>query len=100
MYGGYIIEEAEVKELYANPKHPYTLGLIGSLPQIHEQAHTKTILHRGDAPVLYQKPHACPFAPRCTWVTEKCWQENPLLEPVAPGHRVACWVDTKSGSKR
>jgi oligopeptide transport system ATP-binding protein len=100
MYGGFIIEESEVKELYANPRHPYTLGLLGSLPQIHEKQHTKLFSIEGMPPVLYQKPVACPFAPRCTYVLERCWNENPPLEQVAPGHRVACWVDTKNGSKK
>ena len=99
MYGGYIIEEAGVYDLYANPRHPYTLGLIGSLPQIHEESHKKLFSIEGMPPVLYQKPTSCPFAPRCSFVTERCWKENPVLEPVSEGHRVACWVDTSSGSK-
>jgi len=99
MYGGYIIEEADVKELYINPRHPYTLGLLGSLPQIHEETHKKLFSIEGMPPVLYQTPRSCPFAPRCQWVTDRCWQENPQLEPVAEGHRVACWVNTKTGSK-
>jgi len=100
MYGGFIIEEADVKGLYANPTHPYTLGLIGSLPKIHDNKHTKLFSIEGMPPVLYQKPTSCPFSPRCNWVTEHCWNENPLLETVALGHRVACWVDTKTGSER
>ena len=100
MYGGYIIEESDVKDLYANPAHPYTLGLLGSLPHIEEKIHTRLFSIEGMPPVLYKKPVSCPFAPRCTYVTERCWQENPKLETIAPGHRVACWVDTKSGSKR
>jgi len=99
MYGGYIIEEANVYELYANPRHPYTLGLIGSLPQIHEDVHKKLFSIEGMPPVLYQTPNLCPFAPRCKWVTERCWKENPALEAVSDGHRVACWVDTRNGSK-
>ncbi len=99
MYGGYIIEEAGVYDLYANPRHPYTLGLIGSLPQIHEESHKKLFSIEGMPPVLYQKPTACPFAPRCSFVTERCWKENPVLEPVSEGHRVACWVNTSNGSK-
>lgn len=99
MYGGYIIEEASVYELYANPRHPYTLGLLGSLPQIHEESHRKLFSIEGMPPVLYQKPTSCPFAPRCSFVTERCWQENPMLEPVSDGHRVACWVDTSNGRK-
>lgn len=99
MYGGYIIEEANVKDLYADPRHPYTLGLLGSLPLIHEEVHKKLFSIEGMPPVLYQKPTSCPFSPRCNFVTERCWQENPLLETVTEGHRVACWVDTRNGSK-
>jgi len=99
MYGGYIIEEANVKDLYVDPRHPYTLGLLGSLPLIHEETHKKLFSIEGMPPVLYQKPNSCPFAPRCSYVTERCWQENPLLEKVGEGHRVACWVDTRNGRK-
>ena len=99
MYGGLIIEESEVKELYANPKHPYTLGLLGSLPKLDSLERTRLFSIEGMPPILYQKPQSCPFAPRCLWVTEKCWQETPQLETVGPDHRVACWVDTKAGSK-
>ena len=100
MYGGYIIEEANVYELYANPRHPYTLGLIGSLPQVHQDVHKKLFSIEGMPPVLYQTPNLCPFAPRCKWVTERCWQENPVLKQIADGHRLACWVDTKNGSNQ
>ena len=98
MYGGYIIEEALVKDLYSKPTHPYTLGLLGSLPKINEIAHTRLYSIEGMPPVLYKKPQACPFSPRCTWVMERCWQENPSLAEVGPGHRVACYADTASGS--
>jgi oligopeptide transport system ATP-binding protein len=98
MYGGYLIEEAPVKELYANPTHPYTLGLLGSLPKLNETGHTRLYSIEGMPPVLYRKPQACPFAPRCTWVGERCWNENPSLVEVAPGHKLACWADTKAGN--
>ena len=99
MYGGYIIEESAVKELYAHPSHPYTLGLLGSLPKINETGHTRLYSIEGMPPVLYRKPQSCPFSPRCAWVVERCLNENPSLVEVAPGHRVACWVDTLSESK-
>jgi oligopeptide transport system ATP-binding protein len=99
MYGGYIIEEAPVKELYANPSHPYTLGLLGSLPKLNETGHTRLYSIEGMPPVLYRKPRACPFSPRCAWVTEQCWNENPTLSEITPGHRIACWADTKAESK-
>jgi oligopeptide transport system ATP-binding protein len=100
MYGGYIIEEAPVKELYRNPSHPYTLGLIGSLPKLYETGHTRLYSIEGMPPVLYRKPSSCPFAPRCSFVNEHCWNENPPLEEISPGHKLACWIDVKSGSER
>jgi oligopeptide transport system ATP-binding protein len=100
MYGGYIIEESPVRDLYANPTHPYTIGLLGSLPRLNEKQPTKLFSIEGQPPVLYDKPNACPFAPRCKWVMEHCWQENPPLINVGPEHRAACWVDTKTGRHR
>ena len=100
MYGGFIIEEAPVKELYASPEHPYTIGLLGSLPRVDEKERTKLFSIEGHPPVLYQKPEACPFAPRCKWALEHCWKENPPLLVVGPEHRAACWVDTKTGRHR
>jgi oligopeptide transport system ATP-binding protein len=100
MYGGLIIEEAPVNELFANPSHPYTIGLIGSLPRVDETKHSRLFSIDGQPPILYQKPQACPFAPRCKWAMERCWKENPILENVANEHRVACWVDVKTGRGR
>jgi oligopeptide transport system ATP-binding protein len=100
MYGGFIIEEALVKELYVNAQHPYTTGLLGSLPRLDYEQRHRLISIEGQPPVLYQKPTTCPFAPRCKWAMERCWKENPTLETVAPDHRVACWVDIKTGRSR
>ncbi|HJR79711.1 MAG TPA: ABC transporter ATP-binding protein [Anaerolineales bacterium] len=100
MYGGLIIEEAPVRELYANPEHPYTIGLLGSLPRVDERERGKLYSIEGQPPVLFQKPNACPFAPRCQWVMEHCWNENPPLLDVGPNHRAACWVDTRTGRHR
>ena len=100
MYGGFIIEEAQIRDLYANPRHPYTIGLLGSLPQIQEQGRKRLYSIEGMPPMLYQKPHSCPFSPRCRWVTDRCRMEYPLLEPVGENHRVACWVDTTTGRER
>ena len=100
MYGGYLIEEALVNELYANPQHPYTIGLLGSLPRLDSTRHQRLYSIEGLPPVLYEKPNACPFAPRCKWAMERCWKENPVLETLAPEHRAACWVDTQTGRSR
>jgi oligopeptide transport system ATP-binding protein len=100
MYGGYLIEEALVNELYANPQHPYTIGLLGSLPRLDSTRHQRLYSIEGLPPVLYEKPNACPFAPRCKWAMERCWKENPGLETLAPEHRAACWVDPQTGRSR
>lgn len=92
MYGGSIIEESPVKELYRSPRHPYTSGLLGSLPRITEGPRRTLASIDGRPPVLFAKPASCPFAPRCKHAQDRCRRENPVLEEVAPGHRVACWV--------
>jgi oligopeptide transport system ATP-binding protein len=100
MYGGFIIEESPVKDLYANPSHPYTIGLLGSLPRLDEDEHTRLVSIDGLPPILYEKPTSCPFAPRCRFACERCWKENPPLESISPDHFVACWVDVKTGRER
>jgi oligopeptide transport system ATP-binding protein len=100
MYGGFIIEEALVNELYANPEHPYTIGLLGSLPRVDADQEEKLYSIEGLPPMLLEKPTYCPFAPRCKWAMEHCWKENPMLLEVGPSHRAACWVDTKTGRHR
>lgn len=97
MYGGFIIEESGVNDLYANPKHPYTIGLLGSLPRIDFDEKQRLFSIEGLPPMLFSKPTSCPFAPRCKWVMEICWKENPALEEVAPEHKVACWAKVESG---
>jgi oligopeptide transport system ATP-binding protein len=100
MYGGYIIEEADTRDLYASPKHPYTLGLLGSLPRLDINERKRLVSIDGMPPILYTKPTACPFAPRCTFRVDHCYKENPTLTSVGVGHRVACWVDTSTGRER
>jgi oligopeptide transport system ATP-binding protein len=100
MYAGYIIEEAAVKELYAHPTHPYTLGLINSLPRLDETVHRRLDSIDGLPPILMERPTSCPFAPRCKYAFDRCLTENPLLKPVGPDHNVACWYDTQAGRPR
>ena len=98
---GLIIEHALVKDLYANPLHPYTLGLLGSLPRVDELEHRRLLSIDGLPPDAVRAAQVgCPFAPRCTFVVDRCLQENPPLLQVAPGHEVACWVDAKTGALR
>lgn len=100
MYGGFVIEEALIDDLYDKTAHPYTIGLIGSLPQIQEEGRKRLYSIEGMPPMLYKEPHSCPFSPRCKWVVEKCRQVNPPLLDVGENHRAACWVNTEDGSLR
>jgi oligopeptide transport system ATP-binding protein len=100
MYAGHAVEEAPVKEVYADPRHPYTLGLLGSLPRLDEIREDKLQSIEGLPPDLIDLPPGCPFEPRCVYAIEKCRTETPTLEPVGPRHRIACWVDvTQTGIK-
>ena len=91
MYAGFLVEKALVKELYANPRHPYTRGLLSSLPRVDKG-------HRGDRlepiigrpPDLLSSPKGCPFLPRCRYSIDRCREENPTLKEVGPGHEIAC----------
>jgi len=100
MYAGFIIEDAPVKLLYANPQHPYTLGLLGSLPRLDEGSRKRLVSIEGMPPVLFDKPTSCPFSPRCTFRVERCLHENPMLTCVEPNHFAACWVDPSTGRER
>ncbi len=100
MYAGYIIEEAPVKDLYREPAHPYTIGLLGSLPRLDETGSRRLASIDGLPPVLMAKPTYCPFAPRCRYAYERCWKENPALVTIDTNHRSACWIDTKTGRPR
>ena len=93
MYSGFIVEEGNVNDIYANPRHPYTLGLLRSIPRLDLGRQKRLIPIDGLPPDLLEPPTHCPFAPRCSFVEERCWQANPVLEEVTPGHKAACWVD-------
>jgi oligopeptide transport system ATP-binding protein len=91
MYSGFIVEESPVGQIYAKPYHPYTLGLLRSIPRLDLGRQKRLVPIEGLPPDLLEPPSHCPFAPRCAFNKEKCWQENPPLEEVEPGRRVACW---------
>lgn len=93
MYSGFIVEEGPVDEIYAQPRHPYTLGLLRSIPRLDLGRQRRLIPIEGLPPDLLDPPQHCPFAPRCPFVMDKCLEENPPLMPVGPGRKSACWVD-------
>jgi peptide/nickel transport system ATP-binding protein len=92
MYAGKVIEEAPVGELFAHPRHPYTQGLIRSIPRIDTAATQKPRLEAiaGVVPKLIAPAEGCRFAPRCKFAKEICTAATPELREVAPGHKVAC----------
>jgi oligopeptide transport system ATP-binding protein len=98
MYAGYVVERAMVGPLYADPRHPYTLGLLGSLPRVDGRHARRLANIDGRPPDLLEEPRYCPFAPRCEYVMETCWEKNPGLRQVAEGHEIACWVDVKKAT--
>jgi oligopeptide/dipeptide ABC transporter ATP-binding protein len=91
MYAGHIVETAPVDELYARPAHPYTRGLLNSLPRLDAKTKTKLKAIGGLPPNLIGADRGCPFLPRCGYATDRCHAENPSLAEVGPGHGVACW---------
>lgn len=94
MYAGKVVEEAPTEELFAHPRHPYTLGLLSSVPRLDEQRQTELRTIEGAPPDLLQPPPGCPFMPRCFFARNIC-RTMPPLDPL-PGnfmHRKACWPD-------
>jgi peptide/nickel transport system ATP-binding protein len=88
MYAGDIVETADVREIFSNPLHPYTQGLLRSVPKVEQAEGLNTI--PGTVPGLVNPPSGCRFHPRCPWSTDICAQEKPSLVEMAPGHWVAC----------
>ncbi len=90
MYAGQIVESAPVNALFADPQHPYTIGLLGSIPRLDvERARLATI--EGTVPSPNNQPRGCRFAPRCPFADRRCHDEPPPLRDLGPDHRVACW---------
>lgn len=100
MYSGFIVEEANVDDLYNSPSHPYTLALLEALPRVDHRREARLKSIPGSPPNLLVEPKGCPFAPRCEFAVEKCTIENPVLESVRQKHTIACWVDIKTGARR
>jgi peptide/nickel transport system ATP-binding protein len=97
MYAGKVVEEASVEQLFSQPRHPYTLGLIRSIPRIDTAAARKTRLEAigGVVPSLLDPPPGCRFAPRCRFAADVCRQAVPPLREIEAGHKVACVRDAR-----
>lgn len=92
MYLGQIVEEADAREIFSNPKHPYTKGLMQSIPQMTEQKPERLYAIRGTVPLLNQIGQGCRFADRCEYVCERCRKEMPQLQELENGHTVRCFL--------
>ena len=96
MYAGSIVETGKTDEIFANPKHPYTIGLLKSVPRL-DQPKTKDMdVIEGMPPNLARLPEGCPFAERCSFVMDQCRDEKPVLEEVSEGHFRACFYDAEN----
>ncbi|HLJ82140.1 MAG TPA: ABC transporter ATP-binding protein [Ktedonobacterales bacterium] len=99
MYAGKVAETASTEELFANPRHPYTLGLLGSIPSLDAQAEGVLQTIPGAPPDQLHPIEGCPFQPRCPFVLPKC-REYPPTATVGPNHRSNCWVDVTDPSEQ
>ena len=90
MYAGKIVETADTKTLFENSAHPYTEALLNSVPDVRERI-TRLYSIEGQPPSLYNLNQGCPFAPRCPYVQDRCWDNFPPEVSLVPGHSVSCW---------
>ena len=105
MYGGQVVEQAPVRELFANPRHPYTRALLRTIPKISGERESRLSVIEGQPPLLSLPPGACPFRARCAHVFERCHQENPVRRVIASlpsgeSHDVACHKDLEGADGR
>ena len=100
MYGGRVAEIAKVDDLYEHPQHPYTVGLLGALPKLDSRESKRLVSIRGTPPDMLSPLQHCPFAWRCDYAFDRCWEEIPPQIEVAAQHQVACFYDMEKGAAR
>jgi oligopeptide transport system ATP-binding protein len=100
MYAGFVVERGHIDDIYADPRHPYTLALLKSIPRVDRSANEKLATISGLPPDLLGLPPGCPFAARCAHAVERCRRENPRLRSIGINHEIACWVDVTGASPR
>jgi oligopeptide transport system ATP-binding protein len=99
MYAGEIVESGTAVDIFKRPRHPYTVGLMASVPRLDATEKRRLATIEGQPPLLYQDFQGCPFRPRCEWAIEKCDQEHPVLEEKEPGHAARCWRNPQVDEK-
>ena len=100
MYAGYIVERSSVRDIFHNPRHPYTIGLLGSMPGAETNQDDRLSPIPGAPPDMTALPAGCPFAPRCRFVHDICKTDLPELDDLEPGHAIRCFVDVDTGDLR
>ncbi len=100
MYAGSLVETAPTDELYGDPKHPYTIGLLASVPRLDSERKESLRVIKGLPPNLARLPGGCPFHPRCDYAMPRCREEMPKLEKVGENHYRTCFVDPKKLKKQ
>lgn len=93
MYAGRIVEQGPATEVYAHPQHPYTIGLLASVPRLDKPRKERLVPIDGQPPNLISLPPGCSFMPRCSYRMEICSKERPELRPVGDSHLTACWAN-------
>jgi len=93
MYAGRIVEMGPSIKIYSHPKHPYTMGLLASVPRLDQPRRERLLPIEGQPPDLSQLPDGCSFSPRCSYRMERCLKEHPELREVEEEHFIACWVE-------
>ena len=92
LYGGLVMEEASVFDIFDHPKHPYTLGLLASIPSLEQDRSRRLKPIPGSPPDMTRPPVGCPFAPRCPYARVICGQELPPVTEISEGHKSRCWL--------
>ncbi|HRH87803.1 MAG TPA: ABC transporter ATP-binding protein [Rubrivivax sp.] len=98
MYAGHIVERGTAADIFHAPKHPYTLGLMRSIPRLDQPVGVRLEPIDGQPPDLAKLPPGCPFSPRCRYAVERCHRERPPMTQVAAQHWKACWVDVDAAT--
>ncbi|WP_153462951.1 MULTISPECIES: ABC transporter ATP-binding protein [Sediminibacillus] len=93
MYAGVIVESGTVEEIFSNPRHPYTWGLLESIPDVNSEKKERLIPIEGSPPDLFSPPKGCPFAPRCKYAMDVCVEAMPPGFEAEEGHQAKCWLN-------
>lgn len=99
MYGGKIVETGTVEEIFYNSKHPYTWGLLKSVPRLDDDDKERLVPILGQPPDLFKPPVGCPFYPRCDYAMKVCVDHMPSMEEISEGHQSACWLNHPDAPK-